>query len=351
MIVTDHTYQRILNFIKYRPGVFSTTFGDFIDDAQQNPQKYKQGLWAVYCTLDQFPAMTLASVVEKHGLQSNCVFMTSDHDIVETYRHLNFRYFPYFMAEGIAQVKTSYELENPEITFAPRKNILSCVNRFARFHRVYAFYKLSKQPNLINTKVSFTRLETTFPDEHGILHPVELSLEQMLDVAKTQGYYSGDFESWLRAEFPNLPRQIEEYDNVDNKYDNWVKSEAFSNSYANIVTETYVDDFLPTEKVVKPLLAGCLFMPTSSKGYMKKLERMGFDLKFEGIDYNLYDNLPSWQQRIDVVVELANKLYPDIEDIWHANISRLKHNRELFFSKTLEQHTIQDVQDIFELSY
>ncbi len=351
MIVTDHTYLRISNFIKYQPGVFSITFGDFIDDAQRNPQKYKQGLWAVYCTLDQFPAMTLAHVVKQHGLQSNCAFLTSCHEIVEKYRDLNFRYFPYFMAEGIAQTKTSYDLENPTITFGPRKNILSFVNRFARFHRVYAFYKLSQQPNLSNTKISFTRLETTFPDEHGILHPVELTLDQMLDVAKLQGYHSDNFESWLTAEFPNLPRQIEQYDNIDNKYDNWVKSEAFSESYANIVTETYVDDFLPTEKVVKPLMAGCLFMPTASKDYMKKLERMGFDLKFTGLDYNLYDNLPSWQQRTDAVIDLANTLYPDITDIWHENISRLKHNRELFFSKALEQHVIQDVGDIFELAY
>jgi hypothetical protein len=210
---------------------------------------------------------------------------------------------------------------------------------------------LSKQPNLTQAKVSFTRLETTVPDENGILQPVNLTLDQMLEVAKNQGYYNKDFEQWLTNEFPNLPRQIEEHDNTDNKYDNWVTSVAFSGSYANIVTDTYVDDFVPTEKVVKPLLAGCLFMPISSQGYMKKLERMGFDLKFQGIDYNIYDNLPTWQQRADAVVNLANEIYPDIKDIWHANIDRLKHNRSLFFSSALAEHVIHDVQDVFELNY
>lgn len=347
----DHIYRRILNFIKYRPGISTINFGDFIDDAQRNPKKYKQNFWAVNCSLDQFPAMTLASVVKEHNLHTNCVFMTSDHEIVEAYRDLNFRYFPYCIAEGIAQIKVTNELENPVITFGPRNNQLSFVNRFARFHRVYAYYKLCKQPRLANAKISFTSLETTFPDEHGILHPVNLTLKQMLDVAKLQSYYSQDFESWLAAEFPNLPRQIEEYDNTDNKYDNWVTSVAFSDSYANIVTETYVDDFLPTEKVVKPLLAGCLFMPISSKGYMKKLERMGFDLHFEGIDYARYDNLSSWQDRADAVIELAEEIYPHIEDLWQANLDRLKHNRNLFFSKSLETHVIEDVQDIFELAY
>ena len=277
--------------------------------------------------------------------------MVSCHELVEKYQHLNFRYFPYFIAEGIAQIKCNNSLENPEINFKSRSNILSCANRFARFHRIYAFYKWCQQPNLVNAKISFTTLDTYLPDETGYLRPINLTIEQMLDVAQHHGYYTQDFEIWLRAEFPNLPRRIEEQDNADNKYDNWVKSVAFSESYANIVTETYVESFLPTEKVVKPLLAGCLIMPTAGQFYMKKLERMGFDLQFNSIDYNLYDNLPTWQERVDQVVDLSNKIYPDIEDIWQANIPRLQFNRELFFSKELEEHVIQDVHDIFELNY
>jgi hypothetical protein len=347
----DHIERRILNFIKYRPNVTPITFGEFIDSARQNPDRYRQGLWAVNCSLDQLPYMTLTSIIEELGVQSNCAFMTSDHDMVERYRHLNFRYFPYFIAEGIAQVKSQDNLENPEINFERRTNILSCVNRFARFHRLYTFYRLRQQSNLQDIKISFTRLETKLPDENGILQPTDLTVEELLDVARLHNYYTKDFEAWLRDEFPHLPRQIEEQDNTDNKYDNWVKSVAFSETYANIVTETYVQDFLPTEKVVKPLLAGCLFMPVSSQHYMKKLERMGFDLQFEGIDYSRYDDLSTWRERADKVVALANELYPNVEDIWRANIDRLKHNRELFFSTALEGHILQDVTDIFELNY
>jgi hypothetical protein len=347
----DHIERRILNFIKYRPNVTPITFGEFIDSARQNPDRYRQGLWAVNCSLDQLPYMTLTSIIEELGVQSNCAFMTSDHEMVERYRHLNFRYFPYFIAEGIAQVKSQDNLENPEINFERRTNILSCVNRFARFHRLYTFYRLRQQSNLQDIKISFTRLETKLPDENGILQPTDLTVEELLDVARLHNYYTEDFEAWLRDEFPHLPRQIEEQDNTDNKYDNWVKSVAFSETYANIVTETYVQDFLPTEKVVKPLLAGCLFMPVSSQHYMKKLERMGFDLQFEGIDYSRYDDLSTWQERADKVVALANELYPNVEDIWRANIDRLKHNRELFFSTALEGHILQDVTDIFELNY
>ena len=347
----DHTERRIFNFIKHRKGVNISTFGEFIDSADQNPDKYRQGLWAVNCSLDQLPYLTLTSVIERHGLQSNCVFLVSDYDNVEKYRHLNFRYFPYFIAEGIAQIKDQNDLENPAINFDHRTNRLSCVNRFARFHRLYTFYRLCQQPNLCNAKISFTQLDTKLPDKNGILQPEDLTLNELLDVARSHSYYTEEFELWLRDEFPRLPRQIEVQDNRDNKYDNWVKSVAFSETYANIVTETYVEDFLPTEKVVKPLLAGCLFMPVSSQHYMKKLERMGFDLQFKGIDYTVYDDLPTWQERADRVVVLANELYPNLEDIWRANIGRLKYNRDLFFSTALEDHVLQDLTDVFELNY
>lgn len=347
----NHIIRRIQNFVQYRPSVTPITFGEFINDAEKNPQKYKQGTWAVNCALDQFPIYTLTEIVKRYDLHTNCVFLSTCPEIVNRYRALNFRYFPYFIAEGIAQLKVANSLENPEISFELRKNKLTCVNRFARFHRLYAFYRLCHQPNLADMKISFTFLETKLPDANGILHAVDLTLDEMLQVSKKWKYHSEHFESWLRAEFPNLPRQIEEKDNIDNKYDNWVKSEAFSESYANIVTETYVMDFLPTEKVVKPMIAGCLFMPTASQNYMSKLESMGFDLKFDGIDYSLYDNLPTWQERVDQVVHMANEIYPNIEEIWHNNIDRLKYNRSLFFSKTLEDHVIQDVQDIFELNH
>lgn len=351
VIVMDHIERRIYNFIKYRPEVNVINFGDFITEAPANPEKFKKDFWAVNCSLDQFPDMTLSEIIKKYDFQLTCAFMVSCHELVEKYRHLNFRYFPYFIAEGIAQIKVNNDYENPPISFDKRNNILSCVNRFARFHRIYTVYKLSQRTALAGTRVSFTCLDTHLPDENGHLYPINLSLDTMLDVARQRNYYSEHFESWLRNNYPTFPWLIEEQDNTDNKYDNWVKSEAFSNSYANIVTETYVESFLPTEKVVKPLLAGCLIMPAAGQFYMKKLERMGFDLQFSSIDYTLYDNLPSWQDRVDQVVDLADKIYPDIESIWQANILRLKHNRELFFSKALEEHVIQDVHDIFELNY
>lgn len=346
----DHTNRQIWNFIKYRPGICDLSFGQFIDDATANPEKYKQGNWAINCALDQFPYHTLSELVAKHDLHTNCVFLVSCPEIASSYQQLNFRYFPYFMAEGIAQTKICDDLINPEINFESRSNRLSCVNRFARYHRVYTLFLLCQQPNLVQAQFSFTSLETKLPDGNGVLHPVNLTIDELLEVAKQREYCTPEFESWLRNDYPRWPRKIETYEPTTSN-DTILNCLAFGDSYANIVTETYVDDFLPTEKVVKPLLAGCLFMPVASANYMKKLELMGFDLQFQGLDYQHYDTLPTWKQRAEKVVEMANKLYPDFDDIWHENLDRLKHNRSLFFSKTLEDHVLHQVTDIFELNY
>ncbi len=346
----DHTNRQIWNFIKYRSGITDLSFGQFINDATANPQKYKQDFWAINCALDQFPYQSLAELVKRHDLHTNCAFLISCPEIAQNYQHLNFRYFPYFIAEGIAQIKKQDDLCNPDIDFEHRSNRLSCVNRFARYHRVYTYYLLCQQPNLGDAKFSFTKLETKLPDSNGLLHPVNLTIEELLKVALQRNYYSEHFESWLRKEYPHWPRQIEDYEPTTSN-DTRLKCLAFGDSYANIVTETYVDDFVPTEKVVKPLLAGCLFMPVASANYMKKLESIGFDLQFEGIDYQQYDTLPTWMQRSEKVVEMTNAVYPDFEDIWCKNRERLTHNRNLFFSKTLEDHVIQQVTDIFEVNY
>ena len=351
-----HIQKRISNFIRYRPGLGYITIGDLMFGDVYFPT-FQSGRFVVDCTLDIFPVPEVTEFIQKNDLVKTCVFLTSCPEFAQQYRNLNFRYFPYFIAEGIAQTKTPNDLENPLITFSPRKNIITCVNRFARFNRIYALFKIKQQSNLTDCKVSFTRMHPRLPDQQGFVDNKDLSFEEMLGLSVgNQGcggskHQTEEFVNWLKDEFPRFPYQFEEQDNFDNKYDNIIKCEAFSDSYANIVTETYVLDYLPTEKTVKPLLAGCLFFAVASVNFMKKLEHMGFDLKFEGIDYDRYDSIKNWAKRTDAVIGLANEVCPDLIDIWHANKARLEYNRELFFTKQLEDYVLQDVRDIFDINY
>jgi hypothetical protein len=352
----DHIERRIFDFIKYRPGIGYITIGDLMLSNTHIPT-YRSGRWAVDCTLDIFSVPMVTAFIQQYDLAKTCVFLTSCPDIAQTYKDLGFRYFPYFVAEGIAQTKTANELENPAITWAPRKNKISCVNRFARFNRIYALYKIKQQSNLTDCKISFTRMHPQDPDPNGKVDNSELTLDQIItwfdhvDCSISDYGQREHFINWLTEEYQRWPYQFEEQDNFDNKYDNIVKCEAFSDCYANIVTETYVLDYLPTEKTVKPLLAGCLFFPVAGVNFMKKLEQMGFDLKFEGIDYERYDSNGNWFKRTDAVIELANEVHPDLVDIWHTNRARLEYNRGLFFTKQLEDHVLQDVRDIFDINY
>ena len=261
--------------------------------------------------------------------------------------HLNFRYFPYFIAEGISQVRTASELENPPISFASRPNILSCANRVIRPHRLYTFYRLSQYSKLRQAAVSFTRLANRIQGHDVMINLMDF--EEMCAVAEQHHFHSDEFRAWLAEVFPRLPISIEDFDVSDNKSDNWVNSRAFSGSYANIVTETELVSFVPTEKVVKSMLAGCLIYMVGSDLFMTKLQRMGFDLNFQGIDYEKYDHYQHWQLRINTVLEMVNDAYDDLPEIWLLNRARLEHNRNLFFSQQLVDHVISDVTDIFKL--
>lgn len=344
----DNTVGRLWNFVRYKSDVTPMEFGTFVAEATANPDRFKQGRYAVNCALDRTPLDTLLSLVQQHDLKHTCVFMTGDPDLVAAHRDANFRYFPYFIAEGISQVRAQNELENPIVDFQSRDIVMSCVNRIARPHRLYLYYLLCQQPNLQQAAFSFTRLCHKFDLVEQEWTIGDYSLTEMIALARQWQFASPEFESWLTTEFSNLPRQIETMDTVDNKYVNWLQSRAFTGSYANLVTETELEGFVPTEKVVKPLLAGCLFMVMGSPGFVQNLTRMGFDLAFEGIDHQRYDQLVSWHQRARAVADLANEIYPNIPQLWLQNIDKLQYNRNLFFSQQLADHVIDDVLDIFD---
>ena len=342
-----HNIKRIENFVTYYRGIQPIDYGDFILQAESDATLLGQGQWAVNCSLDRIPLPRLLPLIHKHQFEKNCVFFFSDPDIVEQYRHLNFRYFPYFIAEGISQVRTASELENPPISFASRPNILSCANRVIRPHRLYTFYRLSQYSKLRQAAVSFTRLANRIQGHDVMINLMDF--EEMCAVAEQHHFHSDEFRAWLAEVFPRLPISIEDFDVSDNKSDNWVNSRAFSGSYANIVTETELVSFVPTEKVVKSMLAGCLIYMVGSDLFMTKLQRMGFDLNFQGIDYEKYDHYQHWQLRINTVLEMVNDAYDDLPEIWLLNRARLEHNRNLFFSQQLVDHVISDVTDIFKL--
>ena len=106
---------------------------------------------------------------------------------------------------------------------------------------------------------------------------------------------------------------------------------AYLDSYINIVTETS-DNFI-SEKLMKPILAGQLFVTTSNQKTLNLLREMGFDIFddiFDGHQYAEHDDI---YRRIDAMhglMERINEL--DMQSLYSDTVSRRMHNRELLLS-------------------
>ena len=69
-----------------------------------------------------------------------------------------------------------------------------------------------------------------------------------------------------------------------------------------LVAETSINVFFPTEKTVKPIAAGMPFVEVACCGFLKRLRKMGFRTFHPYIDES-YDVIDDWQQRCQTATE------------------------------------------------
>jgi len=119
-------------------------------------------------------------------------------------------------------------------------------------------------------------------------------------------------------------------------FDQDIYEKPYNETGCSIVSETndnHTDVFI-TEKIWKPIIAGQIFIVHGNYQYLKKLKEIGFKT-FESVFDESYDNVLDPNKRIDVLVELIqklkgsnwNELYKQTEDI-------REHNRKTFWTKS-----------------
>ena len=114
--------------------------------------------------------------------------------------------------------------------------------------------------------------------------------------------------------------------------------------FIQLISESQPYYFFLTEKTVKPLLHGQLFLVASSVNFHKKLKNLGFKLYDEIIDYS-FDSLISYDDRVKGIINNLENLkklnwqetYKKLEEKIKFNQSHLykfafhkEHNLELF---------------------
>lgn len=155
----------------------------------------------------------------------------------------------------------------------------------------------------------------------------------------------------------NLKKLLYSYVGIDVRIDNdinqldvewqryfnpdWYNSTAFS-----IVAETTVwsnDPLFVTEKTFKPIALCHPFIVFGQQGILKYLKTQGFET-FENIFDESYDNEYEVGKRLNNIVDQINNYSHNSYD-W-LTMSKLKHNKELFFSKQLIKNRI--IKEIVE---
>lgn len=106
-------------------------------------------------------------------------------------------------------------------------------------------------------------------------------------------------------------------------------------AYFNLVVEGDIDwpnQFNPTEKIVKTLIAGMPFVVVASPFFLKNIRHLGFKT-FDSLWDESYDSIIDYRQRIDAVIELCNRL---INFKWEENkvrLSEIAHHNRYHFMK------------------
>ena len=83
----------------------------------------------------------------------------------------------------------------------------------------------------------------------------------------------------------------------------------------------------------------------SCVNFVSLLAHTGIDINYAGMNLTTIDSTASWRVRTKLTIDLVDKLYYNIEDIWHSNKEQLLYNQKLLQSDQLEKTILLNIQD------
>jgi len=260
------------------------------------------------------------------GLQGRCLVLTGNLDFAKANHSLGFRFLPFAWHWWYSYHHRQRVAGDPPQQYKPnwhsRSYNLSCLNRSPSFSRFATYYELQSQSWFDQVYKSFgdvSKVANHMPDNNIV-----------------------DWFLSRQSEFP-----FSDQPDYDGGNDWNSLTTAYADTYANLITETFSQDVLMSEKTVKPLVAGNIIFVAAAKDFLSLLKNLKFEVDFAGIN-NSYDAIPCDGQRIASMVAEINRVYHDLPDIWQQNLPKLKYNREWLLSKDFKNLMLHDVKDLFE---
>lgn len=224
--------------------------------------------------------------------------------------------FYYQQQEWVNEVNRGLDIAK----ITSRDYYISCLNRRPLNHRAYLITKLYNQ-RFINNKNYIT-----FYNKNPYTNKL---------ISKDD-YYVSNLPEPVKEQFieliPKLPFNHDaDYQGVnDTSFDH----QSFTNSYLNIVTESEIECRWLSEKVMKPLACGQMFLLAAGAGSVNDLRSLGFDMFDDIIDHDYYDTVEAWPERLDKILELVYKLENlNWPLVYQSTVDRRQNNIKRFHSK------------------
>jgi hypothetical protein len=238
----------------------------------------------------------------------------------------NHSYFPYWL------IASRLFAEQDVITDTNKKYKVSCLNRNPRKERIFNFVNLKKL--IFSHEIKFSFFKTYPCSNNTVIQPNTLEGldEHIIEL--------------FNLEFDQLPiSPNDEYSEQDS-----IKSldiSGYNDTMLNIITETYHNTGLLSEKTFKPIRAEQLFLMAGPANAILQLKKLGFDTYDDLINHSYYDSEPNWQIRILKMQEILVRIYNNIDAIHKQTINRRKNNRQHLLSEILKNQIVQPIlQDI-----
>lgn len=163
------------------------------------------------------------------------------------------------------------------------------------------------------------------------------------------------WDNEIRHIIPEFAYDIEKPEIMDNAHA--LMFPLYKQAFCNLVMEHSMEVPIISEKSYKPFVAHQVPIFLGYTGIATALKNLGFDLFYDFIDHNLYENIninrprapENYIMRINKVHELIDNLYTgDFQDFFHdpQTKKRLQNNKEYFFSDEIDKLCIRHLDQL-----
>jgi hypothetical protein len=273
--------------------------------------------------IDRSTHLAFERLTEQLGVRDRITILTSDSLMRD--HDANTVWWP----SAVDLLATHYrdrELPDP----GPRPYRLGCVNGMPRPHRFLALHMLEQRGLdqdgvIVCHGLRHLYQDLLMPPDHVWFRELPAEVRARLMSDAYQRHYPGS--SW----------QLDQHG---------VTHDAFSRCALNLVTETDVGPHLcHTEKSIKPMLAGQLWITIGPPHINRVLSDLGFECFDPDIPHATYDHIECWTQRLTQAIDLLAKIWHQIPDIHQRARSGLEHNQRHVISDQFRDLIRQGLRD------